>query len=650
MNVMLLKQPSVQGDEPDLPLWAWAAEAVSSGASEAAAAEPSAEICIPCVSEPQAPTTPPTLAGAIEAIASWGDLPLQRQRDLASSLRRIADLLARPAEAIMLNPSELGIELSRVEPAMIRMSKARLSVVTSNLRFVMRRLGVTGSREARTQAALPAKWLSVVAEAADHAGRRGALTRFAAFCNARGIPPTGASDELLAAFDQVDRDAHLSTARNPAATVVARAWTALARRRPDLGVAELRAPRRRSGYVLPLAEFPEPFQQDVARFLGRLSGGEGGRFVVGADGPKRALRPATLRTRAFLLRQAASILVLNGVANDEVRSLAALVTPITRAGAILEFLAARQERQARARGDELEEAVGGQLATMAETLRQVGRYYLKLPKQDVEHLSKWAAAASPRRTEGLTQKNQRRLRALIQPRPYALFLHLPTELRRTASQLRATDPEAAARAMRTAVAVELLTVFPLRRETLRSLGVDQHLLRLDAAQPERVTHLVVPDRLTKNSKRLELKLSRDTADLLAEYLRNDRPELARAGSPFMFATTNSSGAPSAAGLAGSIATTITRETGVKVNLHLLRHLAAYTYLKRHPGRLDDVRRILGHRDPKTTAHFYVAFQDFAAAERFDEVIFAVRRETRALAAAARARPGLPRGPHKDPAK
>jgi integrase len=113
---------------------------------------------------------------------------------------------------------------------------------------------------------------------------------------------------------------------------------------------------------------------------------------------------------------------------------------------------------------------------------------------------------------------------------------------------------------------------------------------------------------------------------------------------------NSIEAPSPHQLASTISDAITCEIGVKVHLHLLRHLAAYTYLKRHPGRLDDVRRILGHKDPKTTASFYVAFQDFAAAERFDEVIMAERRATRTLALASRSRPGRPRGPGKGGAK
>jgi hypothetical protein len=397
MDSMSHNQVSVEEIAPDLPLWAWASQAsVVAPEPPPAEAAPSARAEAPA--EPAASTPLLTLAQAIEGIASWTDLPVQRQRDLASSLRRVAHLLGRPAESIALSPAELA----RIEPALFQMSRARMAVVISNFRFVLRRLGLTAKRRASTQVILPLGWSKLVAEAASHSGRLGALTRFAAFCHARAIGPNEVSDDLLAAFDTEDRNGNLSTARNPAASVVARSWTALARRRPELGLAELRAPRRRQGYTLRLTEFPESFQRDREVFLARLSGSEGGRFVVGSNGPPRALRPATVQTRAFLIRQAASILVLRGIPKEELRGLADLVTPVIRAGTILDHLLELQERAAQARGHEDFEPGGGQLASMAETLRQVGKYYAKLGDADVEQLAKWARKAAPQRAEGLT--------------------------------------------------------------------------------------------------------------------------------------------------------------------------------------------------------------------------------------------------------
>lgn len=47
-----------------------------------------------------------------------------------------------------------------------------------------------------------------------------------------------------------------------------------------------------------------------------------------------------------------------------------------------------------------------------------------------------------------------------------------------------------------------------------------------------------------------------------------------------------------------------RELGFNFNIHLFRHLGCFVYLRNHPGEIDFMRRVLGHRDPTTTRRFY----------------------------------------------
>ena len=79
---------------------------------------------------------------------------------------------------------------------------------------------------------------------------------------------------------------------------------------------------------------------------------------------------------------------------------------------------------------------------------------------------------------------------------------------------------------------------------------------------------------------------------------------------------------------------------------MLRSYAAWFFLKEHPGEYETVRRILGHRDIKSTIAYYTGLEAEFAAHKFDATVLKARRETPSLAKALfnRAlpkRPGLP---------
>ena len=63
-----------------------------------------------------------------------------------------------------------------------------------------------------------------------------------------------------------------------------------------------------------------------------------------------------------------------------------------------------------------------------------------------------------------------------------------------------------------------------------------------------------------------------------------------------------------------------RETGLDMNLHLYRHLAAKLYLRFDPGGLETVRQLLGHKTIKTTLKAYADFQTEPAFLRLEEAL------------------------------
>lgn len=69
-----------------------------------------------------------------------------------------------------------------------------------------------------------------------------------------------------------------------------------------------------------------------------------------------------------------------------------------------------------------------------------------------------------------------------------------------------------------------------------------------------------------------------------------------------------------------------RELGIKFNIHLFRHLGCFLYLRSHPGQIDVMRRVLGHRDGETTQRFYASIEQSDAFRMFDRHILQIREE------------------------
>jgi integrase len=292
---------------------------------------------------------------------------------------------------------------------------------------------------------------------------------------------------------------------------------------------------------------------------------------------------------------------------------------------VLEQLA---ERQTASTGNV--QPAGGQLAQVAETLRQVATFHVEdLSPEHVAQITAWTREArGDRRRRGLTCKNRDRLRALVPLHRRALLLHLPAELMRRAREIGAGTREAG-RLARTAVALEVLLVCPLRRRSMLALRIDEHLQRLDARR-RRITHLVLPPGDMKNAEPFEWPLPTEAAGLVEEYVAKFRPAIATADNPWLFPSGDR--VLSENRFTGAIEDVIAREVGAEVNIHLLRHFAAWLYLRANPGAYADVQRVLGHRSIETTISFYVGFEAAMAAERFDATVLGERRATRAAAA------------------
>ena len=174
-----------------------------------------------------------------------------------------------------------------------------------------------------------------------------------------------------------------------------------------------------------------------------------------------------------------------------------------------------------------------------------------------------------------------------------------------------------------AFAVTLLLTAPMRIKNLAGLDLDQHFVR--SAPNTSTMHLVIRDTETKNSLPYELKVRPATAALLAIYCEKYRPLLPDAENRWLFPNPEGKRRSEVA-FATAIKAFIKRETGLVVNVHLFRHIAAKFYLEENPADIETVRRVLGHSSTATTLRAYADVQTASAFRRYDDVIASLQQQ------------------------
>jgi integrase len=339
-------------------------------------------------------------------------------------------------------------------------------------------------------------------------------------------------------------------------------------------------------------------------------------------------------SREKALRAAAAALVRTGMSPDGINLLRDLVQPVARVRTILEFHLRRKQG-----------ARTHMTWRVAEALRLLARDYCQVSKEDVDKISIWAKNIKMPKQTRMTSKNEKRVRALLEPRAKAMLLHLPRELMRRAQD--AAKPEAAARLAMYAVALEILLVCPMRRKNLVELSITRNLHRPDPSKG-RISHLKLAPDEVKNEEPLHWPVPPESARLIETYINRYRPVLASGDNDFLFPG-RGNGPRAIQQLADWLSKTVTREVGAEFNVHLARHFAAASYLARYPGQYEMVRRLLGHKNIQTTISAYVSFAVDAAAQRFDAIVLQDRQALRSAAAegfrrAPRRRPQSPK-PH-----
>lgn len=536
------------------------------------------------------------------------DLPPLQKRDMMSALRSAARLFGTDPAQVQVDLRGLHDRFAAVLPASAGVSPARVanirSLVLAALRQAGRRILPSRARNilsppwATLRATLPSPLLKL--------GKRlrAGLSRFMHFCSREGIDPPAVDAAVFEAFRQA-LEQH-SLVRRPASVhrTTCVLWNLAGAEVQGWPAYLAEVPSLIRKYAWTWENFPTGFVADAQAFLHH----SGNQDVLSDDYAKSAA-VSTLDQRRKQILQVASALLRAGFPTEDLTSLGVLVQ-VPNVKLAIRFLLGRHGG-----------APTKHLGQQVQLMRTIARHWVRADAKVVEALGQLCRNLSIK-NPGMTDKNNARLQQFDNPANVQDLLGLPQQVLDQLKKQRDRGGQAGAQRTMLALAVELLTVAPMRIDNLVGLEVGRHLATRRVGGRS-VMHIDIPAEETKNDVRYEVELPDGTAALLANYLAHAHRQLAPGGSAYLFPTATG-GRRSTAAFATTVSQFVLREIGIVMNVHLFRHLAVKLYLDSRPEDIETMRRVLGHRSLNTTLRSYAGRRTAASFRRFDEVIASLR--------------------------
>ena len=542
-----------------------------------------------------------SLADVLRRVTEDEEVLLRRRREIASSLRKLAGMIERPLDRVPADPGWLRGRLKRLTAATGGVSEARFRNIKSDLRAALKCAGITAHQRL---APLTSNWLALFGAADERT--RWVLSRLAHFASANQLVPEDIDDNVINAMHRALLDEGLLKDPDQIVRNTIRRWNLAVDRVPSWPPNRLTPPQpKRPPWTLPLDQFPERMQREVAQWEARLLNTD----PLVTDGPPRPLSPNTVKYRVFYVRMVASALVHVGHPIGRIDSLAYLVELQNFRDAIGFML----------------DRYGGpreSVHNVAVCLKAIARHVVKLPEDRIAELAEICRRLD-QEADGIRERNRERLLQLDDDDNLAALLHLPAELVEKAAKMDNRDPREAARLVQRALAIEILLHTGLRIGNLASLNIDEHL-RWMRSRDEDVIHVVIPRSQVKNRTPLHHELRGATADLVDLYIERYRPRLTEPGNPWLFPG-RFGGHRSPGGFSQQIKATILRHAGVEVNAHLFRHIAGKIHLRVEPGDHVTIAHVLDDT-LATVMSTYSIFEKPRSLRHYQNSLFKLRAE------------------------
>ena len=557
-----------------------------------------------------------TLADVMMAVEAM-DLPGTTRRDVLSAIRKVGEVLNRHPAEIPADPSRLNARLQEIAPAAIGLSQQRWSNVRS---LVLKGIGLVRPVMAgRRITKLMPEWASLRNQVPKEAGRirLGTLMRF---LSEDGIGPDQVAEADLIRYR--DRLFSESLRRGVKKTWdhIIWEWNRAVREIDGFPQITIDRPSGKDRKTLSPDIFPASFWSDSEIWLDRLQGKD-----ILADGPVRAVSDSTRKTREYQILYFASALVEAGLDPNSLTSLDGLVSPENFEKG-MRLLFDRKERQKTSHlGD-----IGGGLISLA-------RHYV-LPRNGTPETDRDTILARMRLivsrvsqvAEGLTDKNLDRLMQFESPEAVGRFLNLPAELKREVESGKLPINQANATAD-VALALEIAIMAPVRNSNLSQIKLDKNLIRYREGYL-----LTFQEEEVKNKQRLQFILPPETCAMIDWYLKTIRANRLKGETDALFLGEDGLKSIAKNTLSTQVAKKVFQKTGLKFNVHLIRHATSLMYLNQVPGGHHVLRMVLGHKSIDTTLRSYSGAEAKSAVAHFDKIITGLRD-------AHQTQPNRPRG-------
>jgi hypothetical protein len=495
------------------------------------------------------------------------------RRDMISALRSMARMIKRPLDQTPANTDWLRQRLNQLHPTQIGISAKRFSNIKSAALAALRRTGAKTKRRDWLDPMSP-DW-STLFEAVPNKLDRYKLSRLFRWATTEGLAPRHLNDAAIADFTEMLVSETFVKDPHKIVRQAVNLWNKMSGAIPGWPQSELARPLKRAPWTFPLAAFPESFQADVDRWCARLTLDD----LFAEDAPIRPCRPATIKHRRMQNFKRA-----------------------------IGFIRKRN-------GDKSTEALFG----LATGLKAIARHHVKVDETHLNQLKRICARLD-QTADRTRRRNRDRLEQFEDKANLARLLNLPEHLANKA-QAAGFRSRRAALWMQTAVAIELLLFCPMRVGNLAALDLDRHM-RWRTVNRRKILLISIPAVEVKNGVPLNYELVGSSAALVRAYLDQARPQLLGAPSTALFPKLNGA-AKQPGDLSTQIRRTIFEESGLVVNAHLFRSIAARIHNMIAAGDFGTVAHVLSDRIG-TVMKAYANHEQTSSLRRYQDSVVRLR--------------------------
>ena len=542
-----------------------------------------------------------TVGELIARIDADLELGSRQKREIASALRQVPKWLNRLPDEVPANAAFLRKALENFHPDHAGISTRRFQNVVSKVRFALKHCGVVLNDRIYLAELTPA-WQALWDLIGGLTYYKSGQSRFFRFCSAQRIVPEDVDDLAFQSFLlALEAEAITKRPRKQHQTAC-RVWNECVETVQGWPQQRVTVPVYGEFYTEKLEVFPKSFQDDLSRYIRKQTHED----PFDDDGPPRALKPRSIRSLKMQVRQLAAGLIHQGHAIEEITDLAYLVEHHKQA------LRWHFERNGK--------KTSGQIAGMADCLRSIAKYHVKVPESGLRKIMKVRSNLA-QETGNLTDKNRERLTQFDNPKNVQKLLWFgKTAFDRAVKQDDGNRQVALEASL--ALAVELLLHAPMRINNLASLKLAKHL-RWEKSGCKGRLSISIPGQEVKNGEPLHYPFPPEVSNMVRTYLEKFRPRLFKGQNDYVFPARNGKAKRSDT-LSKQISKRIWDHCGLRMNPHLIRHFVAKQVVEATPGNYEGARRILGHKDSNTTYQYYEGMETKPAVQHWHNLLTSKR--------------------------